>query len=313
MRRFRDDLSHWYAHRRRDLPWRRDRDPYRVWISEIMLQQTRVAAVIPYYERFLKRFPTVRHLARARESSVLAAWSGLGYYRRARMLHRAAKEIARAGGEFPKAIEGWLELAGIGPYTAAAITSIVFDVPAAAVDGNVERVLRRMNGRELTRSETTRLANQLIDHAHPGDHNQAMMELGATVCVPKTPQCGQCPVLSCCATRGAEPRSAKPERLRREVAYGYSRRNGSVYLVQRPSESTLMAGMWELPSLSKPPDTTPLITVRHSITTTDYVVSVYSQTRVSNRNGRWVPVRSVSRLPLTGLTRKVLRGVDAIV
>ena len=310
---FRGALSRWYARRRRDLPWRRDRDPYRIWISEIMLQQTRVAAVVPFYERFLRRFPTVGHLARARESSVLAEWSGLGYYRRARMLHRAAKVIARAGSEFPRTMEGWLALPGIGPYTAAAITSIVFDVPTAVVDGNVERVLRRITGRELTRTETTRLANELVDSAQPGNHNQSMMELGATVCIPKTPRCGECPVMSFCAMRGAEPVSERPERLRREVAYGFARRNGSVYLVQRPADSALMAGMWELPSLPKAPETTPLLTVRHSITTTDYFVSVYSRARASGRNGRWVPLRTLSRLPLTGLTRKVLRGVDALI
>ena len=314
LRAFREGLAGWYGRRRRDLPWRRDSHPYRVWISEIMLQQTRVAAVVPYYERFLRRFPTVEHLARARESTVLAAWSGLGYYRRARMLHQAAREIVREhGGAFPQTVEGWQALPGIGPYTASAIGSIACGIAAAAVDGNVERVLRRFTGRALTRKDVAVLANELLDREHPGDHNQAMMELGATVCLPKTPLCQDCPMIQCCATRGTEPAVAKPARRKRRVAYALARRNGSVLLVQRPAEAALMAGMWELPALAKPPRRAPLLEVRHSITTTDYTVAVYVQPRASARNGRWVPMRSVSRLPLTGLTRKVLRGIDALI
>lgn len=309
---FRMALAGWYARRRRDLPWRRNVDPYRVWISEIMLQQTRVAAAIPYYRRFLRRFPAVTHLARARASSVLAAWSGLGYYRRARMLHRAAREIVREhGGIFPNTVEGWRALPGVGPYTAAAIASIAFDVPAAVVDGNVERVLRRLTGRALTRKHAAALAGELLNRAHPGDHNQAIMELGATVCLPKSPQCSQCPVVRSCATRGAGPAAEKPARRRQKAAYGLARRDGCVLLVQRPAEAALMAGMWELPPLSKAPGTPPLLRVRHSITTTDYAVSVYECPPA--RNGRWVPTRVLARLPLTGLARKVLRGVDALV
>ena len=311
---FRTALAGWYRVRRRDLPWRRDIDPYRVWISEIMLQQTRVAAVVPYYQRFLSRFPTVLHLARARESSVLTAWSGLGYYRRARMLHRAAREIVREhGGVFPRTLDGWLALPGIGPYTAAAIGSIVFDLPAAVVDGNVERVLARLTGRAPTRKAAALLADELLDVAHPGDHNQAMMELGATVCLPKSPQCGECPVVQLCATRGAGSAGEKPIRQRQDVAYAFTRRNGSVLLVQRPANASLMAGMWELPLLPSPPDVLPLLRVRHSITVTDYTVSVYERPRSASRNGRWVPIRTLSRLPLTGLTRKVLRGIDALI
>ena len=144
-RRFPKQLLAWFDRHKRDLPWRHDRDPYRVWISEIMLQQTRVAAVVDHYERFLRRFPTVEKLARAREASVLAFWSGLGYYRRARMLHQAAKQIVRAG-KYPADAHGWQELPGVGRYTAAAIASIAFDQPVAVVDGNVERVLQRVSG-----------------------------------------------------------------------------------------------------------------------------------------------------------------------
>ena len=314
LRGFSAAVAAWYGRHRRDLPWRRDIDPYRVWISEIMLQQTRVAAVIPYYERFLRRFPTVERLARARESSVLAAWSGLGYYRRACMLHQAARQIAGPmRGAFPQTLEGWLALPGIGAYTAAAITSIVYDVPAAVVDGNVERVLRRVTGRELTRKQAFEVAGEMLNRASPGDHNQAMMELGATVCLPKTPLCAQCPIVDFCATRGAEPTGQKEIRNRRQVAYGLSRRNGAVYLVQRPADASLMARMWELPQLSVAPAASPVLKVRHSITNTDYEVAVYERARPPARNGRWVPLRSVSGLPLTGLTRKVLRSVHALV
>ena len=183
---------------RRDLPWRASRDPYRVWLSEIMLQQTRVAAVIAHYQEFLRRFPTVEKLAAARQASVLAAWSGLGYYRRARMLHAAAKVIVREhGGKLPASEERLRELPGIGRYTAAAIASIAFDEPVAVVDGNVERVLQRVAGKRLAGEELWTAANRLLDAKRPGDFNQAMMELGAVVCTPRAPACLTCPVIDC--------------------------------------------------------------------------------------------------------------------
>ncbi len=202
-RRWRQRLLSWYDRNRRDLPWRRDRDPYRVWLSEIMLQQTRVSAVLEHYRRFLRRFPTVQKLASAREPAVLAAWSGLGYYRRARMMHAAAKAIVKQhGGRFPGGIAELRALPGIGRYTAAAIASIVFDVPAAVVDGNVERVLGRVFGTGLTGEGFWQTAETLLSRKRPGDFNQAMMELGATVCLPRQPRCSACPVFGLCATRG---------------------------------------------------------------------------------------------------------------
>ena len=174
----------------------RSTDPYRVWVSEIMLQQTRVAAVLEHYARFMKRFPTVAALARAREQSVLAAWSGLGYYHRARRMHQAAKVIVRErGGQFPSRAEDWLELPGIGRYTAAAIASIAFGEAVAVVDGNVERVLARLDGDVLPNGSAWERAQALLDPKRPGDFNQAMMELGATICTPKSPQCLLCPYL----------------------------------------------------------------------------------------------------------------------
>ncbi|HYX69772.1 MAG TPA: A/G-specific adenine glycosylase, partial [Terriglobales bacterium] len=186
---FRAALLAWYGRHRRALPWRATRDPYRVWVSEIMLQQTRVNAVLEHYRRFLRRFPDVRALARARQSSVLAAWSGLGYYRRARALHAAARRLVRDfDGGFPRTAEAMRTLPGIGRYTAAAVSSIAFGEPQAVVDGNVERVLERLVGRHLPAAQAWELAAQLLDRAHPGDFNQAMMELGATVCLPREPR-----------------------------------------------------------------------------------------------------------------------------
>src|SRR5271166_6598830 len=182
---FQSTLLCWYDEHRRDLPWRGTRDPYRIWLSEIMLQQTRVAAVIGHYRTFLERFPNVQALASASEDAVLAVWSGLGYYRRARMLHQAAQQIAEQhGGCFPRNSAALLALPGIGRYTAAAIASIAFAEPVAVVDGNVKRVLERFTGVDLTPPEIWQQAQALLANSRPGDFNQAMMELGATVCVP---------------------------------------------------------------------------------------------------------------------------------
>ena len=195
LRRLPDRLLAWYDTHQRDLPWRENRDPYHVWLSEIMLQQTRVAAVIDHYRKFLRRFPTVQKLAAARKSSVLAAWSGLGYYRRARMMHAAAKAIVREyGGRFPETADSLRTLPGIGRYTSAAIASIAFGQPVAVVDGNVERVLQRLSGRRLAGEELWKAANGLLDKRRPGDFNQAMMELGAVVCTPRAPACLTCPI-----------------------------------------------------------------------------------------------------------------------
>ncbi|MGA8762354.1 MAG: A/G-specific adenine glycosylase, partial [Candidatus Sulfotelmatobacter sp.] len=198
-RRFRKSILAWYDAHARNLPWRANRDPYRVWFSEIMLQQTRVAAVIEHYQEFLRRFPTVEKLAAAREASVLAAWSGLGYYRRARLLHAAAKVIVRKhGGKFPATAEELKALPGIGRYTAAAIASIAFNQPVSVVDGNVERVLQRVSGKRLAGEELWETAERLLERKRSGDFNQAMMELGATVCTPRAPACLTCPVMDFC-------------------------------------------------------------------------------------------------------------------
>jgi A/G-specific adenine glycosylase len=303
---------------RRALPWRENRDPYRVWLSEIMLQQTRVAAVIEHYRKFLRRFPTVEKLAAAREASVLAAWSGLGYYRRARMMHAAAKAIVREyGGRFPETAEGLRDLPGIGRYTSAAIASIAFDQPVAVVDGNVERVLQRMSGRRLVGDELWEAATDLLDKKRPGDFNQAMMELGAVVCTPRAPACLTCPIVELCATRGELAARAKsaPQK-KREIHYALDCRNASsreVLLVQRPQDASLMAGMWELPELDgKNGDTSPFLTLRHSITVTNYTVHIWLEAASRDVKGKWVSVSRLEQFALTGLARKILRRAEAM-
>jgi A/G-specific adenine glycosylase len=314
-RRFRGGLLAWYDLHRRDLPWRASRDPYRVWLSEIMLQQTRVAAVITHYHEFLRRFPTVKKLARARESSVLAAWSGLGYYRRARMMHAAAKVIVlEHAGKFPSSSEDLLTLPGVGRYTAAAVASIAFDQPVAVVDGNVERVLQRVSGKRLAAEALWTAANHLLDAKRPGDFNQAMMELGATVCTPRAPGCLTCPVIEMCATRGELAAKLKPvQQKKREIHYALHCRKGEVLLVQRGKDATLMPGMWELPEHAGVNNgNQPHLALRHSITVTDYTVRVWRAAALSDAVGKWIPVGRLKQVALTGLARKILVAADII-
>ena len=294
---FRRRLARWYAENARELPWRNIHDPYATWLSEIMLQQTRVATVIERYTAFLERFPSIKHLAAAPEADVLALWSGLGYYRRARMLLRGAQFVARElGGKLPSSSAALRTLPGIGDYTSAAIASIAFRESIAVVDGNVERVLLRVLGRAEDRSARARaeiaaVAQQLVPAAPsrrargnpPGDHNQAMMELGATVCLPRSPLCLQCPVVDFCATRGehATPERGKPQS--RTVAFLLAlRKRGistEVLLERRPAEASLMPGMLELPPLplNVVEDREPVLRLRHSITNTNYYVLLFSE------------------------------------
>lgn len=308
----RRSLLLWYDAHRRDLPWRRDVDPYRVWVSEIMLQQTRVAAVLEHYARWMHRFPTVEALAKAREQSVLALWSGLGYYHRARRLHQAAKIIVREHhGEFPRTADAWRELPGIGRYTAAAIASIAFGEPVAVVDGNVERVLERLFGRTEGREAAWQQAESLLDRARPGDFNQAMMELGATLCTPRIPQCLRCPLHTWCQSRGAAVPNPQPSRKRKQLHYALARKGDSVLLVQRPSNAARMAAMWELPETDAAKSGNDVLAkFRHSITDTDYQVEVVQAPPrlISTLDGsaRWFTRKQWQKLALTGLTRKVL-------
>ena len=254
----------WYDRESRDLPWRKQQDPYSVWVSEIMLQQTQVKTVIPYFEAFMRRFPTIHALAEAPLDEVLARWSGLGYYRRARQLHRAAREIEEVwNGEFPTSSRELQSLPGIGPYTAAAVASIAFGEKVPVLDGNVERVLcRRMRFSEdpkkaASRRKLSEGAAALLDPKRPGDSNQALMELGAMVCRPVNPDCSTCPLAAGCgAWKENEvelypvPRPRrKVERMRRVAALVYE--EGKILLFRRPDDAGLMAGLWELPNVSK--------------------------------------------------------------
>ena len=309
---FRRALLSWYDAHRRDLPWRHDGDPYRVWVSEVMLQQTRVAAVLEHYARWMQRFPTVQALAAAREPSVLALWSGLGYYHRARRLHKAARVIVRERkGRFPRTAEQWRELPGVGRYTAAAVASIAFGEVVAVVDGNVERVLGRLFAATAGGEATWQRAEALLDRTRPGDFNQAMMELGATICTPRAPQCLVCPVYPWCRSRGVEDFKPQPGRKRRQVHYALGRKGDSILLVQRPSDAQRMAGMWELPEAERDSAMEPMARFRHSITDTDYEVFVVAASATAVRsvagNARWFSREQWSNLALTGLTRKVLR------
>ena len=331
--RFRQALLRWYDLKRRDLPWRKTREPYRIWLSEIMLQQTRVAAVLDHYRIFLERFPNIQALAAASEDAVLAAWSGLGYYRRARLLHQCAKELVQYhAGRFPQTAEGLLNLPGIGRYTAAAIASIAFSQPVAVVDGNVERVLERLAGINLTAPLTWQHAQALLASSRPGDSNQAMMELGATLCVPGEPRCPVCPVRKWCATQGKEPRTKQPSRQEKrqmwcsldQRGFGISGNikekgkgwgHGKIRLVQRPKRASLMGGMWELPQSSDPPlrlkDAARWRTFRHSVTVTDYTVHVLRNTALPGiplAKGKWIAIDRIPHTPITGLTRKILKA-----
>lgn len=264
--KFQQRLLRWFRAHRRALPWRESRDPYRVWVAEIMLQQTRIAAVLPYYDRFLAKFPTVESLACAREEEVLKMWSGLGYYSRARNLHRAAKQIvARHDGRFPRDEESALALPGIGHYTAAAVLSIAYDVPLAVLDGNVARVLARLEAirgdlRASGRWQSlTNSAQCLLAGDSASDWNQALMELGETICTPQSPRCNECPVARWCRARalGLTAQIPAPRRKRAPVSMKIAAavlrdRRGRTLLVKEPGahDHVLFSRMWQFPAVA---------------------------------------------------------------
>ena len=335
-------LMHWYRAFARQLPWRGIRDPYCTWVSEIMLQQTRVAAAIEHYHRFLKLFPTIPALALASEDQVLAAWSGLGYYRRARMLHQAAQFLVRErSARLPHTAVELRTLPGIGDYTSAAIASIAFGESVAVVDGNVERVLLRLLGlpedsSAAAQSMLRRLANSLVPRRRighhtnaAGDHNQAVMELGATICLPRAPLCLSCPLYDLCATRGEHPTLPRGALRSQPAAYLLATRKRGVVtdilLTRRDDTATLMPGMLELPPL--PPheplliSIPALLTLRHAITNTNYQVRIYAQPDgedpdlialipLTAQVLIWHPLSALPTLPLTGLARKVISRID---
>jgi A/G-specific adenine glycosylase len=342
---FRRRLGAWYCENARALPWRGVRDPYATWLSEIMLQQTRVAVVIDRYREFLLRFPAIHDLAVAEEEDVLAAWSGLGYYRRVRMLHRGAQFVDRElGGKLPQLAVKLRTLPGVGEYTAAAIASIAFGESVAVLDGNVERVLLRVLGRPEEKGAKARAL--LVDAAQKlmpaasrkssgenaaGDHNQAMMELGATICLPRTPLCSQCPVEELCKTRGEHATGTRAKMQSRTVAHLLEiRKRGvatEVLLERRAKEASLMAGMLELPVLPAGAiqGREPVLRLRHAITNTNYYVQVFSESLVKSGEDaatllgkistkktdlKWVATSKLPQQPLTGLARKTLQRLN---
>jgi A/G-specific adenine glycosylase len=315
-------LLDWYARGHRELPWRDTRDPYKIWVSEIMLQQTRAQAVIPYYRRFLERFPTVAALAAAPEDEVLAVWSGLGYYSRARNLRRAAQHIAAAGG-FPRNYESIRALPGIGDYTAAAVGSIAFDLPFAVLDGNVMRVVARVNNDAAdisagrTRNRFREIAQQWLDPREPGHFNQALMELGATVCLPRNPLCLVCPLAGCCGARLEGTAAQLPVKLRKTAPVRLCgtllvvRNRGRILLRQRDAAESRMAGFWDLPA----PEDLPAAKVgerigeiRHTITHHHYTLEVRSATvQAADREDlRWFKISQLAGIPFSTTARKAL-------
>ena len=252
-------LNTWYDKNKRDLPWRNTKDPYRIWVSEVMLQQTQVKTVIPYYRRFIKKFPSLVSLAASDEQTVLKAWEGLGYYGRARNLYRAAKMVVTdSGGLIPNNWKNIRELPGIGDYIAAAVLSIAFDQPHAVVDGNVKRVFARLFKIDAPVNQSSSAnvfkasADKLLDHASPGKSNQAVMELGALVCKPTAPYCGSCPLESHCKARKSSTVDIYPKRLRKKpvptyhIVIGVVLKNQKVLITQRRSDG-LLGGLWEFP------------------------------------------------------------------
>jgi A/G-specific adenine glycosylase len=338
-------LLDWYRRHHRDLPWRRTKDPYRVWVSEVMLQQTTVKSVLPYYERFLERFPTVQALAGASEHEVLASWSGLGYYHRARNLQRGARHVLeRHGGSFPGTLEAALAVPGVGLYTASAVLSIALDVPLPVVDGNVRRVLSRvfaLRGPEWRKDAAFyNRAEEVLERQAPGEWNQAVMELGATVCVPRRPACPACPLRWECRALALAVQEELPEgRARRApvdvtVAAALVEKEGRVLLVRR-AEGRLMGRMWEVPQTSLESrglvDLARELQERHGLELTPGPLVARGRHAITFRRIRleayrarlrreppadgerflWATPGEIASLPVSSLTRKVLRGLDA--
>lgn len=328
-------LLRWYDKTRRDLPWRRTRDPYAVWIAETMLQQTQVKTVLPYYDRFLKDFPTVRALDRASIEQVLTLWSGLGYYRRARNLKKAARKIVREHhARIPGEWRHLIAIPGIGPYTAGAVLSIAFNQPYPAVDGNAGRVLTRVF---YPIKGIAEIARQLSHHPTPGRLNQALMELGATVCLPREPQCIKCPISGLCHAYRSGPapftRSRLEKRKTRKVTWPLVliQSEGKI-LLRRKSPGSILAGLWEIPGgekkngetvrealmrhlngLSKHVDDIAHVgEIRHSITDRRIRAPLFTgqlpkQTSLPHPAWRWFSLPALQERPVSSLTRKALR------
>ena len=261
---FQDELLQWYRSNKREMPWRNSSDPYRIWLSEVMLQQTRVDQATPYYNEFIEAFPTLASLAEADQDEVLKLWEGLGYYSRARYLHQASKTVVREhNGRVPDDYDDFRALPGVGPYTAAAVLSIAYGMPHAVVDGNVKRVLARVFaiegeiGRSKTKREIQELADELLPEAHPADFNQALMELGARICTPTSPDCGACPVANVCvAAQAGNPTDYPVKKKKKKVPHhdvvvGVLVNEKNELLIQKRPEDGMLGGLWEFPGGKK--------------------------------------------------------------
>ena len=337
--RIRRKLLRWYDQNKRDLPWRHGSDPYAIWISETMLQQTQVKTVLPYYENFLRAFPTVRTLDRAPIDKVLRLWSGLGYYRRAENLKKAARQLMRDHrGKLPQEFAALRELAGIGDYTAGAILSIAFQQRYPAVDGNVRRVL----GRVFAVADEKNLqstAIEIVPRSRPGDFNQALMELGATLCTPNEPRCERCPLASECVANSQNTqnhqRAARNQRKFRNITWPLAivRQRGKI-LLRRRADNGLLARLWELPGrestarnsamallrtelkqLGVSPKTLRSIgAIRHSITHRRIRAPIYlieypaaAKFRLADKQWRWFPAQAIHRQAISSMTAKALK------
>lgn len=331
-------LLKWYRKTARDLPWRRTKDPYKIWVSEIMLQQTQVETVIPYYERWLKRFPTLERLTKAKVSDVLKYWAGLGYYRRARMLHQAACEIReKYRWQIPQTPEELMKLPGIGRYTAGAIASIAFGVKTPVLDGNVIRVLTRFYAisEDISSGQTLEklweIAESLVPLKNPGDFNQALMELGATVCTPDLPRCLICPVSDFCKAfkrtrQTAFPVNGRKEKIEKKHATALVLRNNGKVLIQKQPETARWGGLWTFPHWENRKamiqnlgtDTKNLkhrLTIHHGFTKYHIRLDVY-QWKCSSRsaggaevfeNIRWVKIKDLGKFAFPSPHQKIVK------
>ncbi len=325
---FQAALHAWYRVHHRKLPWREAPSLYKTVVSEFMLQQTQVATVLPYFDRWLRELPDFATLAAAPETRVMKLWEGLGYYSRARNLHKLAQAYVAAGARPPRSPADWRELPGIGPYTAAAITSIAFSEPAAVVDGNVVRILARLSAEgRLFRDGTeavkcfTPLADALVIGSNPGEHNQAMMELGATICTRPTPQCLICPVGQFCAARAAGtpekfPR-LKPKVIeQKSITRVWCEHRGRLLLRRGHAQAKRLAGLHELPEAAdlgvRPPAAALLATKRRTITRFAITESIYTMKAstdllrriAKNESLEWVPLEELERVTLSGPHRR---------
>ena len=308
-------LLDWYDNHHRDLPWRRDSDPYRVWVSEIMLQQTRVETVRSYYERWITRYPTVDALASGDRDDVLKLWEGLGYYSRARNLHDAARVVREThSGQVPRNFDELRALPGIGDYTAGAISSIAFGAPVPAVDGNVRRVLSRLYDVAAPNAAAVHsLAAELVDRERPGDFNQGLMELGATICTPRTPSCDKCPLRSSCRARAAgtvelRPGTKPARAVPHETVNTLVRvRDSQVLIAQRPSRG-LLGDLWEFPSVLRVPRSARRIgAVTHTFThkRITYDVFLWPRGRQASANEAWIDIEQLQTYAMPRAQRRI--------